>query len=99
MILRTIGSVDLILGEVRDVYIDIVNDQTPDFRFIGTPTWVLYKKKSDEIESEGDCTVTGEESHTLIAPVEPQSRGTYYLVYTYKIADETLKARVEVKVS
>lgn len=99
MILRTIGSVDLILGEVREVYIDITNSTTPNFKFSGQPTWSLAKKKSDIIESEGDCEIAGEDDHTLIATIMPQDKGTYYLVYTYRIAEETLKARVEVKVS
>ena len=39
------------------------------------------------------------DEHVLIAVVSPKEKGIYYLIYCYKIAGETIKSRVEVRVS
>ena len=99
MILRTIGSISLIVGETREVFVDVRNASTPTFEINRPAYWTLAKRHSDEIEEQGDLQIIGDNFHTLKATISPQKKGVYYLVYTFHIADETIKVRAEVKVS
>lgn len=99
MILKTIGSVDLIVGETRKIFIEVINDSTENFRIEDGSTWEFKKEHSDKIESNGECTKSRDDEHVLIAVVSPKEKGIYHLIYCYKVAGETIKSRVEVRVS
>lgn len=49
----------------------------------------------EEVESLGDCVVTG---HEIDAFISPKQKGTYKLRYIYEIADETWVDAVKIEV-
>lgn len=98
MILRTSDQIEVILGETREVRVDVRNGKTPVFT-IENPVWQLIGRKSKVIDQEAECEVEDEDKHTLVARITPTKRGLYDLIYTFKIAKETIKIRVEVRVS
>ena len=89
-----VGSLDFDLGEKRHVKAVVKTKCETELEFvIRNARYEL--KKSGEVVDRGECTVTGHELDSYIAP---DDRGTYDLVLTYEIADETWVDVVKVKV-
>lgn len=57
--------------------------------------WKLYDSQMTEVLEEGEC---GIDDHTLDALVDFPDTGTFYLEFTYYIADETWVDKARIKV-
>lgn len=83
-----------IKGEKKEVGIKIVSRKNDPFT-IRNAVYELKKWGTSIVESEGDAQVT---EHEITAIVQPEDRGLYTLTFTYEIAQEKLKADVQVEV-
>lgn len=82
----------MLLGERRKPRLEIT---APDPFVIRDASYSLINREGVEV-SQGVCTI---EDHALSMILEPVSSGTYFLTYTYTIAEEVLKTRVVVSVA
>lgn len=85
-------KVNIILGEHRRIGLEMTAADGAPFT-IRNATWKL-EKYGKEIEG-GECEI---EEHELIVMIQPAETGTHTLEYTFEIAEETLKERVQVVV-
>ena len=56
MILKTIGSVNLIVVEKRKISVEVINDYTENFTIEDGSTWEFKKEHSNKIESSEECS-------------------------------------------
>jgi len=63
---------------------------------IQSATYELERLSDRQMETSGAATIDGSEVYVLVTP---QQTGNYRLSYTYQIANETLKAVVDLGVS
>lgn len=87
--------IKMILGEERNLsfLIKSMEDKNAVFN-IWEATYELYE--GCELEDSGQCTI---EDHTLTAFISPKKRSNnYFLIITYKIANEVLKDRYRIEV-
>lgn len=79
-------------GEERHVRITVhaLNDEPFGIR---DATWELIQ--AGKTEAEGECIVDG---HVIDAFIAPKNKTTYVLEIAYRVADETLKEKIEVAV-
>lgn len=62
---------------------------------IESATWKLWDSGMSEVIEEGECEV---DEHILDALVDFLDTGTFYLEFTYYIADETWVDKAKIKV-
>lgn len=82
------------LGECRHVRLEICSDSDDDF-VVERATYE-FKKANGVIEAFGSSNIF---EHVIDTVIEPNEKGTYFLVVTYAIADEKLVDTVEVVVT
>lgn len=80
-----------ILGEDKKVKLKIINTSDEIFR-VREATFDLLK--DGIITQSGNCTI--ENDVVLSVQLKPTETGTYTLIYTFGIADETFKKKVTV---
>lgn len=86
---------NFLLGETKEVRIEVVSTRNDSFT-IQSATFTLTRVGSVQPEAQGAATIDNADIYTLITP---RSTGRYYLYFTYQIANETLKALVDLEVS
>lgn len=83
-----------LLGESKEVRIQVVSTRGDTFT-IQSATWSLVRLSTSQAESTGTATIDGDEIYQVVTP---QTTGFYKLYYTYQIANETLKAVIDMEV-
>ncbi len=87
-------QVDFDFGETRHVKIKIHSCKGDPFEILSA-SYSLTAKGCTEPEDSGASVI---QEHVIDQVITPKRRGTYKLVITYRIADETLIEKVEVRV-
>lgn len=83
-----------IQGEKKEVGIKVISRKNEPFT-IRNATWEIKKWGTTLIESSGAAEIIDNEVNAVVQPIE---KGLYTLTFTYEIAQETLKADVQVEV-
>ena len=86
--------VEFDLGETRHVKIEIVSCKGEPFEILSA-SYTLTARGDTEPESQVASVIM---DHLIDQVITPQKRGIYILAVTYRIADETLIDKVEVRV-
>lgn len=81
-------------GEVRQVGIEVINQLGQDFA-IETADYEIVKISGESIE-KGYATTDG---HKILTLFSANETGTFYCIFTYRIASEILKAKIYIQVS
>lgn len=86
--------VKFILGEDRHIKFLVHSNKNEHFE-ITEAAWELLK--AGKVEQSGACVVSVEnEKNYLDIKLSPRQLGTYYLMLTYTVGDETIKNKEEV---
>ncbi len=93
--MEILGTRSFIKGEVKHVKLTVSSIKRDEFT-VDEATYSLIRQGQCTVEAAGDCTIEG---HTIDALISPMKVGSYELVFTYIIADETLMGIVKVVVS
>ena len=80
-------------GEVRQVGIRVINQLNQDFT-IDTADYEIINSKGESLE-KGYATIDGYKILTLFSAMEI---GSFYCIFTYRVASEILKAKIYIKV-
>jgi uncharacterized protein YfaP (DUF2135 family) len=83
-----------LLGETKEIRIQVISTRGDTFT-IQSANWELHRLSNSSIESSGTATIDGAEIYQVATP---QATGFYKFYFTYLIANETLKAVVDVEV-
>jgi hypothetical protein len=83
-----------IKGEKKEVKIQILSRKNDPFT-IRNASYELMKWNVKEPENAGQAHILGNE---IFAVVQPLTAGVYNLIFTYEIAQEILKASVQLEV-
>ena len=91
--IRKEGTMRFMLGEEKYVDIRIISKENKEFTILEAK-YELYE--SGILEKAGECEIEKDIVHSLIKPIKISRN--YELVVTYRIAGETFKEKVEIKV-
>ena len=80
-------------GEVREVGIEVFNELGQDFE-IETAEYEVVDTQERTID-KGYADIKG---HRILALFSAQERGRFYMVFTYRIGPEILKAKIFLEV-
>lgn len=83
-----------LLGESKEIRIQVVSTCGDTFTILSA-TWELRRVSNGLVESSGTATIDGSYIYQVVTP---QNTGFYRLYFTYAIANETLKAVVDLEV-